>query len=104
MKTVLEAAKLADEYALVHREREYRTRGDYKGDFSQSFPANKRGEEATKSHPGKHIDNRSVQNSYDIICNYCKHRGHYKAECPNKFKAKAGPQNLLWLLHLLKHQ
>lgn len=111
IKTAFEAAKSADEYVSVYYERDYRTRDDYKPDSrqsldanrrvdykgvsSQSFPSNKRGEEGTSSHPGphthgysKHNDHRSVQNSYDPnkTCNYCKNRGHYKGECPNRSK------------------
>lgn len=88
VKTVTEAAALADEYVLVHQsECEFRTRDN--GVESRLLRTVSKWEE--KYHP----PSKSVRPMRGFapldsgkVCNYCKGSGHWKGDCPKRGRAK----------------
>ena len=95
VKTATEAAALADEYVLTHRGySEYRAPDDTgsRGDERNFRTAGKRWQEASNPRSYKPESSPRSQLQFDpnTVCNYCKGRGHWKAECPVKSGAKGG--------------
>ncbi|XP_044000295.1 uncharacterized protein LOC122847010 [Gambusia affinis] len=89
VKTAAEAAKLADEYVLLHRGgRGYQTGNDFGyRSGSQSFVGGHAKEEGV----GPDLNSRSERVSGGHVyldptdvCHYCKARGHWKRECPKR--------------------
>nr|XP_046229617.1 uncharacterized protein LOC124050808 isoform X1 [Scatophagus argus] len=87
VKTATEAAALADEYVLTHR-------GDRVSRISEGGGMRRnpgRWEERPPQRPGKFEHAPRGQMCFDSskICNFCRGRGHWKADCP-KVNAKRG--------------
>ncbi len=95
MKTAAKTAPLADEYVLMpHGDCECRARDNagYRGDCSMLRPTGKQWEEGTGPCHGKPERPIGSQLQFDPskVCNYCKGRGHWKAECPVKSTIRSG--------------
>ncbi len=87
VKTAAEAATLADEYVLTHRgDRDFRVQ-----EGGGMYRASGRWEEKSHVHIGKseRVTRSQTQLDFSKICNFCKGRGHWKADCP-KANARRG--------------
>ena len=79
VKTAAEAAVLADEYVLTHR-------SDFRAPV---YHAPGRWEEKRSPRYGESDYTTRGHFQSDKVCNFCKERGHWKAECP-KANARRG--------------
>ena len=90
VKTAAEAAALVDEYVLTHRVRSYRS-NDVRA-VNSAGSQSPGGFWDSGSSPRQGGPFRSVQGSQPFelndICNYCKQRGHWKADCPLRRAAR----------------
>jgi len=84
VKTAAKAAVLADEYVLTHRR-------DIRAPEGGMYRAPSKWEEKRPPRHGKSEYTARGQFQADLskVCNFCKGRGHWKAECP-KTNARRG--------------
>lgn len=84
VKTAAEAAVLADEYVLTHG-------GDFRAPESGMYRGPSKWEEKRPPRHGKseYTTRGQFQSDFSKVCNFCKGRGHWKAECP-KANARRG--------------
>lgn len=85
VKTATEAAVLADEYVLIHGSDSWAPEagGMYR------TPGRWEGKQPSRHGKSEYTERGHFQSSFSKICNFCKGRGHWKAECP-KANARQG--------------
>ncbi|XP_014896674.1 uncharacterized protein LOC106952820 [Poecilia latipinna] len=83
VKTAAKAAVLADEYVLTHKGvRDSNLKGDHS---LKEFHHDR--------FPGKNRLDPTLRSKVDLVCNYCRQKGHWKNECPLNTKSSRGKRD-----------